>query len=220
MSLAVKPALQHEPDAKTESGSQPTIRRVPTALLAEVPHRLPNALAGAEPQKRPVPARPLSQSSRQNGFDFQPRVPVLQGEATYCGCLPVNGIVSGQLGANGGTLTVKQRARNGTTESIPELNGEITFKDMLRVNGHIAGRVFSDKGTLIVDASARVDASIDVAVALISGTVNGNIIGHQRVEVSSGAIVNGNVYTRSLSLKPGAVFDGECRILKDENGNQ
>jgi cytoskeletal protein CcmA (bactofilin family) len=220
MSPAVKPALQHEPNAKTESGSQSPIRRVPTALLAEVPPRLPNALAGVEPQKRPVAAKPLAQSSRQNGFTFQPRIPVLQGEARYRGSLPVDGTISGHLSATGSVLTIKQRPKNGNSESAPELNGEIAFKDMLRVNGHIAGRVFSEKGTLIIDASARVDASIDVAVAMISGTVNGDVIGHQRVELGSAAIVHGNISTRSLSLKPGAVFDGDCRIIKDENSDQ
>src|SRR5713101_4945462 len=155
MPPAAKPALKHEPNAKTESGTGNTIRSVQTP--AETPRRLPNALAGAEPQRRPVAAQPLSQSSRQNGFNFQPRIPVLQGEAIYHGWLPVDGIISGQLGASGSTLTIKQRPRNGAAESAPELNGEITFKDMLRVNGHIAGRVFSQKGTLIIDASARVN---------------------------------------------------------------
>ena len=218
MPPAVKPALQHEPDARTESGLGSVIRRVPSALPVAVPPRLANALAGAEPQSRPVTARPLAPSTRQNAF--QPRIPVLQGEATYRGALPVDGIISGQLGAAGNTLTIKQRPKNGGAESVPELDGEISFKDMLRVNGHIAGRVISEKGTLIIDASARVDATIEVAVAVISGTVHGDVIGHERVEVGPGAIVRGNISTRSLSLKPGAVFEGDCRILKAENGDQ
>ncbi len=141
---------------------------------------------------------------------------MLQGEATYRGSLPVDGIISGQLGVSCNALTIKQRPKNGVVESVPELDGEITFKDMLRINGHVAGRVSSEKGTLIIDASARVDANIEVAVATISGTVNGDIIGHQRVEVGPGAIINGNISTRSLCMKPGAVFQGDCRILKDE----
>ena len=217
MPPGAKPALKREPNAKTESGTENPIRSAFTALPAEVPRRLPNALAGAETQKRPNVAQPLSQSSRQNGFLFQPRVPVLQGEVTYRGLLPVDGIISGQLGASGNSLTVKQRPKSGVLESVPELDGEISFKDMLRVNGHIAGRVFSEKGTLIIDASARVDASIEVAVATISGTVNGDVIGHERVEVGPGARVNGNISTRSLCIKPGAVFQGDCRILKDEH---
>jgi cytoskeletal protein CcmA (bactofilin family) len=220
MPPAAKPALKREPNTKTESGNENTISSALSAVPAEAPRRLPNALAGVEPQKRQVAAQSRPQSNRQSGFDFQPRIPVFQGEASYLGWLPVDGIISGQLGAAGSTLTIKQRPKNGVVESVPELNGEITFKDMLRVNGHIAGRVFSQKGTLIIDASARVDASIDVAVAVISGTVNGDVIGHQRVEVGAGAKINGNISTRSLSMKPGAVFQGDCRILKDEPGNK
>jgi cytoskeletal protein CcmA (bactofilin family) len=220
MPSGAKPTLKREPEAKTESGTENPIRRALTALPIEVPRRLPNALAGAETQKRPNAAQTRSQSSRQNGFIFQPRVPVLQGEAVYRGSLPVDGIISGQLGVSSNSLTVKQRPKNGVVESVPELDGEIDFKDMLRVNGHIAGRVFSEKGTLIIDASARVDASIDVAVATISGTVNGDVIGHERVEVGPGAIVNGNISTRSLCIKPGAVFSGDCRILKEEHSGR
>jgi len=217
MPPGASPALKHEPKAKTESGTENPIRSALTALPVEVPRRLPNALAGTETQKRPTAAQPVSQSRRENGFIFQPRVPVLQGEATYRGWLTVDGIISGQLGVNSNSVTIKQRPKNGFVESVPELHGEISFKDMLRVNGHIAGRVFSEKGTLIVDASARVDACVEVAVAVISGTVNGDVIGHQRVEVGPEAIVKGNISTRSLCIKPGAVFQGDCRILKGEH---
>ena len=220
MPPGANPALKREPEAKTESGTEHPIRSAVTALPVEVPRRLPNALAGAGTQKRPIAVQPLPQTKRQSGFQFQPRIPVLQGEASYRGALSVDGTISGQLGASGSNLTIKQRPKTGAAESAPELNGEITFKDMLRVNGHIAGRVLSEKGTLIVDASARVDARIEVAVAMIRGTVNGDIIGHERVEVGPGAIVNGNISTRALCIKPGAVFQGDCRILKDEHSGR
>jgi len=132
----------------------------------------------------------------------------------YRGYLPVEGVISGQMNANGGALTIKQRPRNGRVESIPELDGEITFKDMLRVNGHIAGTISSEKGTLIVDASARVDASVDVAVAMIAGTVNGDVVGRDRVELGPQAVIHGNISTPNLSMKPGATFQGDCRMLK------
>jgi len=218
MPPGAKPALKREPTAKTGLGTVNPIRSALTAVPVEVLRRLPNALAGAETQKRPSATQPPLQSSRQNGF--QPRVPVLQGEATYRGRLAVDGIISGQLGVSSNSLTVRQRPKNCVVESIAELDGEINFKDMLRVNGHIAGRVFSEKGTLIVDASAKVDACVNVAVAMISGIVNGDVIGHERVEVRSGAIVNGNISTRSLCIKPGAVFQGDCRILRDEHSGR
>ena len=145
-------------------------------------------------------------------------MPVITGEATYRGVMPVDGSISGQLGAGGNALTIKQRARNGSfgSESVPELNGEICFKDMLRVNGHIAGKVLSQKGTLIIDSAAQVDAQVEVAVAVISGKVNGDVVGYERVELGPCAIINGNISTRSLEIRPGAVFHGQCRMLKDE----
>ena len=152
-----------------------------------------------------------------HGSNFQARVPVVTGEASFRGMMSLDGIISGHLGASGSSLTLKQRPHSGPVDSEPQLNGEISFKDMLRVNGHIAGKVLSQKGTLIVDPSALVDGDIDVGVVVISGTVNGDVTGHERVELGPAAVINGNISTRTLTMKPGAVFQGDCRMLK--NGN-
>jgi len=207
---AAKPALRAEPKVKAEPKSE-TVRGA--ASVAAAQHRYPSALSAVSQTKHSVLAKPR----RDSGHSFQARVPVITGEATYRGLMPVDGVITGQLGANGSALTIKQRPRNSTIESVPELNGEIGFKDMLRVNGHIAGKVFSFKGTLIVDGSARVDALIDVAVAVINGTVNGDVVGHDRVELGPCGVINGNISTRSIAMKPGAVFQGACRMIKNEN---
>jgi cytoskeletal protein CcmA (bactofilin family) len=163
---------------------------------------------------------PTARPRRDAGSNFQARVPIVTGEATFRGWMPVDGIISGQLGVNGSTLSIKQRPRSGPVETQSELTGEITFKDMLRINGHITGKVTSPKGTLIVDASALIDGDIDVGVVVISGSVNGDVVGHERVELGPASIINGNISTRTLTMKPGAVFQGDCRMLKNENGNQ
>ena len=192
----------------------------PSAAIApdRVPARLPNVKAGTDRtvgsrrSLQPPVARP-----RQNSFAFQARMPVITGEAIYRGLLPVDGLIAGQIGASG-ALTIKQRTRNGSpaSASVPELDGEICFRDMLRVNGHIAGKVLSQKGTLIIDSAAQVDAHVEVAVAVISGKVNGDVVGYERVELGPCAIINGNISTRSLEIRPGAVFHGQCRMFKDE----
>jgi cytoskeletal protein CcmA (bactofilin family) len=210
-----KPALKREPTAAAKS-EDPGVLNATAA--ASGPRRLQTGQHVTQPTIRPVAAQPPARKERGNSF--QARVPVIIGEATYRGLIPVDGIISGQLGANGSALSIKQRPRNGTIESQPELNGEIGFKDMLRVNGHIAGRVFSFKGTLIIDTSARVEAQIDVAVCVINGTVNGDVVGHERVELGPGAVINGNISTRSIGIKPGAIFQGDCRMLKNENDDQ
>jgi len=146
---------------------------------------------------------------------YQTRTPVITGEISYKGMLPVDGLLTGQLGASGGTLSVKQKTASCFAAG-PELSGEISFRDMLRVNGHIAGTVYSKAGTLIVDNSARVDANVEVGIAIISGTVHGDIVARERVEIGPTARIHGNIWTRSISIKDGAVFDGLCTMIDEK----
>jgi cytoskeletal protein CcmA (bactofilin family) len=144
-------------------------------------------------------------------------MPVITGEAYYKGMMPVDGMLVGHLTGHHGSLGVKQKARS-FFGSQPELAGEIKFADMVRVNGHIAGTVYSKSGTLIVDSSATVDAQIDVAVAVIGGTVHGDIVAHERIELGPCAKIFGNIWTRSLAVKDGAFFDGVCTMIEGPAG--
>src|ERR1700749_1103124 len=98
---------------------------------------------------------------------------------------------------------------NGTT-----LTGEANFKGMLRVDGGLSGRVSSADGTLIVSTNGRVDANVEVAVAQIYGTVNGDIIASKRIEMGRVAKVTGNIQTPALVIEQGALFEGSCRMVQ------
>ena len=145
---------------------------------------------------------------------YQTRIPVITGEANYKGMLPVDGLINGQLGSGGGSLAVRQKTATAFAKR-PELSGEISFREVVRVNGHIAGTVYSERGTLIIDEMARVDANIEVGTAIINGTVNGDIVAHQRVEIGPGAEIYGNIWTRSIAIKDGAQFEGVCTMIED-----
>jgi len=160
----------------------------------------------------PILVQPVTESR-----EFQSRSPVITGEIRFKGMIPVDGTVSGQLGGSGGSLSVRQKSRLAHPE--PELSGEISFQSMLRVNGHVAGTVYSKKGTLIIDAAARVDANVEVAIAVIGGTVNGDVVAHERVEIGPGARIYGNIWTRSISIKDGAIFEGLCRMIGEERAS-
>ena len=140
--------------------------------------------------------------------------PIITGEAHYKGMIPVDGIIVGHHGAKGGSLEIPRRSLAAPPLG-PQLSGEFTFRDIVRINGHIAGTVHSEKGTLIVDSGAAVDADVDVAVALIKGIVNGDIVAQERVELSFGSKVCGTITTRSLTVEDGADFEGACSILVD-----
>jgi len=106
---------------------------------------------------------------------------------------------------------------NGTT-----LTGEASFKGMLRVDGALSGRVSSADGTLIVSTNGRVDANVEVAVAQIFGTVNGDITATKRIEMGRVAKVTGNIQTPALVIENGAIFEGSCRMvqIKEQSDKQ
>ena len=94
------------------------------------------------------------------------------------------------------------------------LTGETSFQAMLRVDGHLTGRVTSENGTLIVGSNGRVDANIMVLAASINGTINGDIIALERVELGRTAHVVGNIQTPRLVIEDAALFEGNCSMLK------
>jgi cytoskeletal protein CcmA (bactofilin family) len=109
---------------------------------------------------------------------------------------------------------IKEGTLSGFVGGGTMVTGEATFKAMLRVDGHLSGRVSSSSGTLIIGANGKVDANIEVAVAVIHGTVNGDIIATQRLEMGRAAKVNGNIQTPSLVIEQGGIFEGSCKMLQ------
>jgi cytoskeletal protein CcmA (bactofilin family) len=109
---------------------------------------------------------------------------------------------------------IKEGTLSGFVGGGTVMTGEANFKAMMRVDGHLSGRVSSSSGTLIVGATGKVDANIEVAVAVIHGTINGDIIATQRLELGRAAKVNGNIQTPSLIIEQGAVFEGSCKMLQ------
>jgi cytoskeletal protein CcmA (bactofilin family) len=109
---------------------------------------------------------------------------------------------------------IKEGTLSGFVGGGTVVTGEANFKAMMRVDGHLSGRVSSTSGTLIVGANGKVDANIEVAIAVIHGTINGDIIATQRLELGRAAKVNGNIQTPSLIIEQGAVFEGSCKMLQ------
>jgi cytoskeletal protein CcmA (bactofilin family) len=109
---------------------------------------------------------------------------------------------------------IKEGNLSGFVGSGTMVTGEANFKALMRVDGNLSGRVTSTSGTLIVGANGKVDANIEVAIAMIHGTVNGDIIATTRLELGRAARLTGNIQTASLMIEPGALFEGSCKMIK------
>lgn len=109
---------------------------------------------------------------------------------------------------------IKEGRLSGYVGSGTMLTGETNFKSMLRVDGHLTGKVGSEGGTLVVGATGQVDANVAVAAAVINGTVNGDIVATERIELGRTAKVVGNVQTPSLMMEQGAILEGNCNMTQ------
>lgn len=109
---------------------------------------------------------------------------------------------------------IKEGTLSGFVGSGTVVTGEASFKAMMRIDGQLSGRVTSSGGTLVIGTNGRVDANIEVAVATVHGTVNGDIIATQRLELGRSAKVSGNIQTPSLMIEQGAIFEGSCKMTQ------
>jgi cytoskeletal protein CcmA (bactofilin family) len=109
---------------------------------------------------------------------------------------------------------IKEGRLSGFVGHGTVLTGETMFQAMLRVDGHLVGTVASDSGTLIVGTNGKVDANVSVSAAMINGTVNGDIIATEKIQLGRTAVVIGNIQTPRLTIEEGAVLEGGCTMMK------
>jgi cytoskeletal protein CcmA (bactofilin family) len=102
----------------------------------------------------------------------------------------------------------------GFVGDVLKFTGEVQFKSMLRIDGHFSGRVTSPEGTLIVSNGAEITkAVINVAVAKINGTVEGDVNATKEVVLGRTASVTGKLSAPVLVIEEGALFNGICRRM-------
>jgi len=91
-------------------------------------------------------------------------------------------------------------------------NGHLKFRETLLVQGKFKGTIEAT-GALVVDKDAVVDADrIMVSSLTVYGTVIGNIHAIDKVDMMSGAKVQGDVTAARLRIADGVLFEGQCSM--------
>jgi cytoskeletal protein CcmA (bactofilin family) len=61
---------------------------------------------------------------------------------------------------------------------------------------------------LVVSDKGRIQGDISVSYAVINGTVEGNVYASEKLELSSRALIKGNVHYNVLEMASGAAVNG------------
>ncbi len=89
-----------------------------------------------------------------------------------------------------------------------KINGDITGNEDLVIKGKVEGKVNLPANEVEVENSAVVTADISAQVIKVSGTVQGNLIGKEKVVILKAGNVKGNITAPRVTLEDGAKFKG------------
>lgn len=90
--------------------------------------------------------------------------------------------------------------------------GDVQFSGGFHVDGQIKGNVDAPPqsgATLSVSDSGVVEGAVAVPNVILNGTVKGDILAHDRVELGATARVTGNVYYGLIEMEMGAEINGK-----------
>ena len=91
-------------------------------------------------------------------------------------------------------------------------SGHLKFRQTLQVQGKFKGTIEAT-GALVVDKDAVVEADrITVSSLTVFGTVIGDIHAADKVDMMSGAVVQGDVSAARLRIADGVQFEGQCSM--------
>jgi cytoskeletal protein CcmA (bactofilin family) len=106
------------------------------------------------------------------------------------------------------------------TESITVLGpdasfkGELTLRGAAKILGEFEGSITA-AGEIHIGQQAECNATIEADTIMVDGTVHGDLIARERLQLTNKARVQGDVSAAALIVAEGASFVGRCAVGPD-----
>jgi len=84
-----------------------------------------------------------------------------------------------------------------------------------RIDGNFKGKINST-GKVIIGKSGKAECILIAKVIIVGGTVKGDIIAEDKVIVLKTGEIIGNIYSTSVNMDDGVIFNGSCKIYTKE----
>jgi cytoskeletal protein CcmA (bactofilin family) len=109
--------------------------------------------------------------------------------------------LSDRLGMSSPTVISESTTVVGDVET----HGPLMVSGHVRGNGHVGG-------TLSVSKSAHWEGDISARSAVLAGRVTGKITVEDKLEISSSAVIQGQIVAKILAIANGARIEGEVTV--------
>lgn len=97
--------------------------------------------------------------------------------------------------------------------------GELTGEEDLLIQGTVEGTIDLKGNQLTVGKQGTVRANLMANTIIIEGTVEGDLIGQERIEIKSSSNVKGNLVADRVTLEDGAKFRGSIDMDNKGSGS-
>ncbi len=92
-----------------------------------------------------------------------------------------------------------------------EITGTIKSTGSVRIDGKLDGEL-NCTGDTVIGKSATIKGNLAVNSATIEGTIHGNVVAKDRIEMKSSARVTGDIKAKRLSVEDGVTFIGRSEV--------
>lgn len=96
-------------------------------------------------------------------------------------------------------------------------SGDLSFEGRLRIDGDFRGRIYSED-VLELGRTGHITGEVDVARAVVAGTVDGRLQVRESLVVEATAVIRGEVFMRRIKVAPGASVEAKVARLGRSGG--
>jgi len=96
-----------------------------------------------------------------------------------------------------------------------EVNGDFVGQGDVVVEGKLSGTLKTKKD-LKVGPAARIEADVEAENIFVEGEIKGSVKANKGIEMGASSKVTGDVETGSILIERGAIFNGNCTMIKEE----
>jgi cytoskeletal protein CcmA (bactofilin family) len=97
-----------------------------------------------------------------------------------------------------------------------DITGDIKSTGDIRIDGTLKGNL-NTKGKVVIGPTGKVNGEVICKNSEVSGIVEGKIIVGQLLNLKASSKIVGDIATAKLSIEPGAIFSGYCKMSEVEN---
>lgn len=97
-----------------------------------------------------------------------------------------------------------------------DITGDVKSSGDIRIDGSLKGNL-NTKGKVVIGPTGKVNGEVFCKNSEVSGVVEGKITVGQLLNLKASSKIVGDIVTAKLSIEPGAIFSGYCKMSDVEN---